>query len=83
MAACDVAVVMATMSVLMSMLMAMMVVVGGDGGACDAKHAGSEGDGDVVMSMMAAATMMLRWPCRPWRWSGCWDGVVIALCSRS
>ncbi len=40
---------MATMSVLMSMLMAMMVVVGDDDFACDAKHVGSEGDGDDAM----------------------------------
>ena len=59
---------MATMSVLMSMLMAMIVVVGDDSGACDAKHVGSEGDGDDVMLIMVAATMMSRWSCRPWRW---------------
>ena len=81
--ACEVAVVMATMSVLMSMLMAMMVGVGDDDGACDAKHVGSEGDGDDAMLIMVAATMMSRWPCRPWRWHGWWDGVVMALCSRS
>ncbi len=39
------------MSVVMSTLMAMMVVVGDDYGACDAKHVGSEGDGDDVMLM--------------------------------
>ncbi len=52
---------MVTMSVFMSMSMAMMVVVGDDDGACDAKHVGSEGDGDGVMLMTVAATMMSRW----------------------
>ncbi len=60
--------VMATMSVWTSMLMAMMVVFGDDDVACAAKHVGSEGDGDDVMLIMVAATMMSRWSCRPWRW---------------
>ena len=54
-------------TVLMSMLMAMMVVVGDDSGACDAKHVGSEGETDDVMLIIVVATMMSRWSCRPWR----------------
>mgnify|MGYP000140582048 CR=1 FL=1 len=60
--------------------------VGDDDGACDAKHVGSEGDGDDAMLIMVAATMMSRWPCRPWRWHGvlgrCRDGVVLKIMRR-
>ena len=61
MVVCDAAMVMAIMSVFMTMLVAMMsVVVGDDNGVCDVVHVGGDGVGDDAMLVMVSATMMSR-----------------------